>query len=201
MAPGDPAGTDNPAHYGAIIQAMDQGIGQIMGRVRTLPGQTLVFFLSDNGGDNSHNRPANNGPLRGSKGSVYEGGIRVPAIAWMPGRIPSGAVSREPAHVIDILPTVSAVTGTSLPARKLDGRSLVPAFEGHALAPRRLFWSQGNASAVRDGRWKLVTVGTTTALYDLQSDIGEKYDVAGDHPGIVAPLKAALAAWKAEMKR
>jgi arylsulfatase A len=124
MAPGDPAGTDNPAHYGAIIQAMDQGIGQIMGRVRTLPGETLVLFLSDNGGDNSHNRPANNGPLRGSKGSVYEGGIRVPAIAWMPGRVPSGAVSREPAHVIDILPTVSAVTGTSLPARKLDGRSL-----------------------------------------------------------------------------
>lgn len=196
QGPNDPAGYSNAAHYGQMITAQDEGIGRIMGELRAdgLDRNTLVLFMSDNGGYG----PGTNAPFRGVKGEVYEGGIRVPLLAWWPGHIPA-RTSWVIGHVIDLLPTLAAVAGAPLPAgRTIDGRSLLPVLTGlvNGLPARRLFWSQGGNDAVRDGRWKLVVVNGQTELYDLWADKREAHNVATSNPALVGTLQAALAAWK-----
>lgn len=209
QAPGDPPvrvpgqpkapNEGNPANYPLMIQAMDAGIGTIMSTLRTLnlEQNTFVLFFSDNGAF----APGTNAPLRGAKGGVYEGGHRVPAIAYWPGRIAPG-VNSETLATIDVFPTVLELASASAPAaHRIDGTSFLPLLldpQAHMPA-RRLFWMYQDKTAARDGNWKLVTNGGQTALYDLDADLGETTDVAGSNPDIAAALTDAIGRWKADV--
>ncbi|BCX47543.1 N-acetylgalactosamine-6-sulfatase [Haloferula helveola] len=183
----------------AMMTAMDQGIGEIISKLEELElaENTLVFFFSDNG-------PAGGsaGPLRGRKGSNWEGGHRVPAVAFWPGKIKAGQVTDELSISIDLMPTMLELSGASAhPERPLDGVSLVPVLlRGESLGERQLFW---NHKAMRDGNWKLMLGGKGAAgevgLYDLSKDIGEKNNLAKQHPERVETMRKALKAWSEDV--
>jgi len=181
--------------YREMMGAMDESIGAIVAALRRLglAENTLVVFFSDNGGT----RYGSNAPLRGGKGTVWEGGHREPAIAWWPGRIQPGTVTDQLCISLDVMPTLLELAGVPVPAgHMLDGVSLAPLLlEGKPLGHRQLFW---NGRAMRDGQWKLVLGGRGgdgVGLYDLSKDIGEKTDLAAQHPERVAAMRAAIAAW------
>ena len=192
------------AAYAAMITRMDRDIGRIMALLKELgiDEDTLVIFSSDNGaGRGSGYDPdffQSNGPLRGYKGDVYEGGIRVPGIARWPGKVKPGSVSDHPAAFWDLLPTAADIAGAKTPTN-LDGISFLPTLLGEDSRQRKhefLYWeyatSQRSSQAVRMGDLKAVRLTTTnpTELYDLSTDIGEKHNVADRHPDIVARAEA-----------
>jgi len=209
--------------YGDVIEEVDWSVGEILAALRKhgLERETLVVFTSDNGPWLSYGDHAGSaGPLREGKGTAWEGGVRVPFIARWPGRIPAGAVVREPAMTIDLLPTVARLTGARLPGRKIDGLDIWPLLAGErgARSPHEalfFYYQQNELQAVRAGRWKLVLPHTYRTLagrpggqggvpakyqsakaglelYDLEADAGETTDVATRHPEVVGRL-AALA--------
>ncbi len=187
------------ANYPLMIQAMDRGVGTIMGALRSLnlEEKTFVFFLSDNGAF----APGTNRPLRGIKGQLYEGGHRVPAIAYWPGRITPG-VNRQTVAAIDLFPTILGLTSAKAPAaRRIDGASLLPMLLGNEAAPpaRKLFWSYGANTAAREAEWKLVNIDGQKALYNLNADLGETTNVAAKYPSIAASLTNAINTWKADV--
>ena len=176
----------------AQIEEVDWSAGRILDTVRELglAEHTVVIFTSDNGGD----KGCSNAPLRGHKGTTWEGGMRVPAIAWWPGRIAAGGVCDELATTMDLLPTLAALAGGSVPeGRVIDGqdiRGLLFGQPGAASPHESFFYYSGNElKAVRSGAWKLHTNG---ALYDLEEDIGESRDVAASHPDVAARLRGYL---------
>jgi arylsulfatase A-like enzyme len=183
------------ASYDGMMRAMDKGIGQI---VAALPQNTYVFFVSDNGGVPSFG--GNNGPLRGEKGQIWEGGQRVPAIAAGPGVV--RGTSNATLAALDLYPTILQLAGVSKPVGvRLDGFSMVPLLNNTgSLPPRRLFWTIGNNWAVRDGQWKLGMQSGVRGFYDLSRDIGEEFNVAATHPGLVARMQEALARWRTEVR-
>jgi arylsulfatase A len=155
------------------------------------------MFFSDNGA-NSH---GSNGPLRGHKGQLWEGGHRVPCIAWWPGRIQASGVSHDLTITLDVMPTILAAAGVDPPSdRQLDGINLLPLMtEGQSLGPRRLFWAHGNSLAMRDGTWKAVINAPgqkPPGLFDLAEDLGEQNDLAQREPVCLSEMIAAIAAWK-----
>jgi len=196
------AKTDIPRAYREMMQEMDRGIGQVVATVDQLglAERTLVFFLSDNGGTPN----GSNGPLRGFKGQVWEGGHRVPAVARWPGRIESGALCVEPRISIDVMPTMLELTGAKLPGgHKLDGTSLAPVLlEGRPLDERALFWDYRGRQAMRRGPWKLVTgeKGLEEAgLYNLHDDLAETHNLAEEFPQRVKSMLKSIAAWKKDV--
>lgn len=192
--------TDRAAAYAEMVVAMDEGVGQILDTLKELKLEenTLVWFFSDNGGTSL----ANNGPLRGTKGSNWEGGHRVPGIARWPGHIAPGSTTDQLSITLDVMPTLLDYTGTSVPSgHKLDGVSLRQLLEkGEKLPNRQLAW---NGKALRDGNWKLIVNGKQgkqgAALYDLAKDIGEQQDLAAEMPDRVQKMRAALAAWEKDV--
>jgi arylsulfatase A-like enzyme len=170
--------------------------------------RTLIFFFSDNGGPMTK-RNANaslNTPLRGQKGDVFEGGIRVPFVVAWPERLPAGVTFTHPVISLDVLPTALAAAGSTRDPRlpPLDGVDLVPFLLGRTKAAphARLFWRMdgGEAFAVREGRWKWMrTYRNAPQLYDLEADIGEKNDISATHPEVTVRLSAASAAWNREL--
>jgi arylsulfatase A-like enzyme len=192
--------------YAAMNSAMDDGIGRVVAALREykLEQDTLIFFLSDNGGPITV-VPCSNAPLRGGKGQVLEGGIRVPFLACWPGTLPAGAVYNEPVCAIDLLPTALALAGAPPPEKPLDGVNLVPHLTGaNKAAPHeRLFWRTGGGVtwAVREGRYKLLSSAKAEKpqLYDLDADIGEARDLAAEKPDVVKRLTAAFEAWNAQL--
>lgn len=198
QGPNDPPGYNNVASFPAMVRAVDQGIGEIIARVRRLQleRRTLVLFFSDNGG---HPPGSSNAPLRGGKTSVFEGGIRVPAIAWWPGTI-TPRVSDDLVAVQDLLPTLAEIAGATLPPVTIDGRSIAPVLKSGGPAPaRRLFWKHGNNAAVRDGQWKLVMVGGEPMLFNLSADLSENVNLAARRPAQVTELRAAITTWLASV--
>ena len=191
----------SPPTYGEMVEAMDQGVGRILETLQelNLADNTLVFFFSDNGA----NRNGSTGPLRGTKTHVWEGGHRVPAIAWWPGRIRVG-VSNRLVSSLDLMPTMLQLAGLEAPeGRSLDGvdlrRYLRRGGEG---GERSLFWRFRGRTAVRQGRWKLVQGEddqTGPALFDLSQDLGEEINLAGQHPERVESMGQALAAWEKDV--
>lgn len=209
--------------FAAMLSAMDESVGGVLDTLRAkgLDENTLVIFVSDNGGPTPATT-ASNGPLRGFKGQVWEGGVRVPFFVRWTGRVAGGRTIDTPAIAIDIAATCLAAAGS---ADRLDplleGRDLLDLIHpgassseagGDAKAERALFWRFGEQWAVRRGDWKLVHAGTSRPgsedgegdadgakpmLFDLKGDIGEQHDRAATEPAVVAELQAAFDAWNA----
>jgi arylsulfatase A-like enzyme len=200
--------------YAAMMSAMDDAVGAVATKLRgaRLEENTLVFFLSDNGGPTMPGTTINgsvNTPLRGSKRQTLEGGIRVPFVMAWKGRLPAGTVYDHPVIQLDVLPTALAAAGISTgPGDKLDGVNLLPHLTGNAAGPphEALFWRFGEQMAIRRGDWKLVRYGPNAnlqpgeswpKLYNLAADIGESNDLAAKHPEKVKELQGEWDGWNA----
>ncbi len=191
--------------YAAMVTRFDRDIGRLMALLKELglDRDTIVFFTSDNGGypdANARKMFGPQGPLRGSKGDLYEGGLRVPMIARWPGRIAPGRTSGQLWAFWDFLPTACDVAGVA-PPQAIDGISILPTLLGQRQKTQHeyLYWefrTRTFAQAVRWGKWKGVRAGTEEplALYDLEADLGEKMNVAAEHPGVVAKIEGFMAA-------
>jgi arylsulfatase A-like enzyme len=206
--------------FGDAVVEIDWSVGKILDTLRALglDERTLVLFTSDNGPWLSYGDHAGSaGPLREGKGTMFEGGMRVPAIARWPGRIPAGATCRELASTIDVLPTVAKLIGAELPRHRIDGHDITPLLSGvpGARSPHAGFgcyYAGGELQAVRDARWKLhfphgyptlegraggkdgspVPYGNAKiglCLYDLRDDPGEAKDVAAAHEDVVVRMQ------------
>ena len=179
-----------------MVEAMDESIGRVVETVRSLglERHTFIFFCSDNGAT----RNGSNGPLHGFKGSLWEGGHRVPAIACWPGHIEPGTTCDQTVLGMDLFPTMAALAHASLSqGLALDGIDLTPALTQTARLPEHtVFWAYRNQRAVRQGPWKLLIQGDTTRLFNLVEDLAEQNDLAKAKPEIVATLRAALATWQ-----
>jgi arylsulfatase A-like enzyme len=198
----------NRRTYAAMVCALDAAVGQVMARLDATQQMqnTLIFFISDNGGPNLSAKGAgnftDNSPLRGAKGMVYEGGMRVPFLVSWPAKLKPGTYD-QPVIALDILPTAVALAAGEVPQdRVIDGVNLIPYLSGEAAgAPHeRLFWrSQGpqGMHAMRQGNWKLVHLpGGKPELYDLAADIGESKDLSAENPKVVTQLTSAIAEWE-----
>jgi len=190
--------------YAAMLSAMDDGVGEVLTKLRQagLEQDTLVFFISDNGGPEPMNT-SNNGRLRATKGTVYEGGIRVPFLLQWPGKLPGGTVYHSPVISLDILTTALVAAGGHLPKDPpLDGVDLLPFVrkEKTGIPHESLCWRMGVRRAIRKGDWKLVQIGEKPVeLYNLASDIGEETNRAASNPTVVAELETVYKGWEANM--
>ena len=187
----------------AMGKRMDDASGNVVGKLKRegLWENTLLFFISDNGGPLPQS--ANNTPLRAGKHSDYEGGIRVPFLVCWPAKLKAGE-SQVVVSSLDILPTALAAAGLSGPTEKpLDGINILPVLRGETPPkPRTLFWSAGSDEgwwAVRSGDWKLVGEKGKIGVFDLKNDISEKNDLAKTMPQKVAELTKLHDTWLAEM--
>lgn len=203
--------------FAAMLSAMDDAIGTVLAKLAELKLEenTLVFFLSDNGGP-TPSITSGNGPLRGFKSQTWEGGIRVAWLVQWKGQLPAGRVDDRPVIQLDILPTALAAAGVAVPPQwKLDGVNLLPYLRGEdSAAPHQaLFWRFGAQMAVRIGDWKLVKGPGAGAgieenaranlagaeLYNLKDDIGETTNLAGRNPEKVRELAAAWTKWNGDL--
>ena len=204
---------DKRRTYAAMMSAMDDAIGKVIAKSREkkLEENTLVFFISDNGGPTMQGTTTNgsiNKPLRGSKRTTLEGGIRVPFVVKWPGRVPAGKVYDKPVIQLDILPTALAAANVEVPSEaNVDGVDLLPYLNGKdSDAPHSaLYWRFGDQMAIRKGDWKLVRYdrvvdgdkgkATDSKLYNLVSDIGESKDLIDAQPKKAKELQAAWDEW------
>ena len=224
------AGKSGAGLMGDVVMEVDWSVGQILGALRhhNLAENTLVVFTSDNGPWLSYGDHAGSAkPLREGKGTMFEGGYRVPTIFWWPGKIPAGTTCDELASTIDILPTVASLLDTPLPDHRIDGHDIQPLLfnKAGAQSPHQAFYCYyggGELQAVRDRRWKLHTPhryrslkgrsgGTDgkpvqyeqekigAELFDLKNDIGETTNVASQNPQVVARLMAELEKGRADL--
>jgi len=189
--------------YAGMLAAMDDAVGKILAKLRELKLEqdTLVAFYSDNGGPTAQTTSRND-PLRGFKGQMYEGGIRVPFLLQWKGRLPAGIVYEPMVAGFDLHATALAAAGVPLPKEKpLDGVDLVPYLKGEKKGQPRetLFWRAGAQHAARVGDWKLVSVRGDAQLFNLKDDIGEKTDLSAKRPEKLKELQAAYAAWDKQM--
>jgi arylsulfatase A-like enzyme len=195
------------AAYAAMISRMDRDVGRLLDTLEALglDENTLVLFTSDNGpvvgrGGADPVFFDSNGPLRGFKRDFYEGGIRVPMVAWGPGRVPAGAESHHTSYFGDFLATFAEAAGTEAPEPN-DSVSMLPALRGQPgqqQAHDYLYWEFYGPSvkqAVRAGRWKAIRdpmPDGPVRLYDLQKDLSERRDVAAEHPEVVAEMERIM---------
>lgn len=191
--------------HAAMISRLDRDVGRLLDLLKELglEQKTIVFFTSDNGphreGGNNPDFNDSNGPLRGIKRDLYEGGIRTPMIVRWPGRVPAGRVSDQVWAFWDFLPTAAALAEAKTP-RGLDGISMLPALEGRKQTRQHeyLYWEfheGGFKQAIRSGAWKGVRLAPDKPLelYDLRTDLGETNNVAAANPQVVKRLEALLA--------
>jgi arylsulfatase len=185
------------AAYAAMITRMDRDIGTIMAVLKELglDSNSLVTFGSDNGptynGGTDSTFFESAGPFRGLKGSLYEGGIRVPLIARWPGKVPAGTTSDHVCAFWDIMPTLAEIVGVKTP-KDIDGISLLPTLlgKGRQLQHRYLYWEYARRQAVRTGDWKAIRhrPDRNIELYNLKNDISEQNNVAAENPQIAAEI-------------
>ena len=213
--------------YGDVIEEIDWSVGQVLAALKTcgVDEQTLVIFTSDNGpwirfGD----RGGSAKPLRDGKGTIYEGGMREPCIMRWPGTIPAGAVCREVAGTIDLMPTIARLAGGQAPAdRVIDGRDIWPlmAAKNGATSPHPAYYyypkCQTEPMAIRCGQWKFHKAGQRyrtwqekgkwihrlvdcpDELYNLETDVSEATNLAEKHPDLVAKFTAMIDAFHADL--
>jgi arylsulfatase A len=187
------------ADYVRMLERADQGVGRILALLeqRGLAANTLVIFTNDNGGE----WLSRNAPFFHRKGTLWEGGIRVPLILRWPARLPAGKTSPQVAATMDLTATMLAATGTNPPANyRPDGIDILPMLRGDApVLDRNVFWRvlpPRQMRAVRSGSWKLLVDGPQVLLFDLSSDPGERNDLAARQPEKVATLKRLYQAWE-----
>jgi arylsulfatase A-like enzyme len=210
--------------YGDWVEETDWSTGRVLDTLRELKlaENTLVVFSSDNGPSAAFEELAGEAtPLRGAKGSTWEGGVRVPTLAWWPGKIAPGSVCEAMSGNIDLLPTFVRLAGGTVPAdRKIDGKDIAPLLLGQTRESPHEAWFYYNSSrleAVRVGTWKLAMAPqreisnpverhpgvfasqAKPRLYDLATDLGERTDIAAVHPDVVAKLKAVAARMAADL--
>ncbi len=199
--------TGTRADYVRMVEHLDRRIGEIIRSIddHKLGADTLVIFVDDNGGE----RFSSNAPFSGSKGTLWEGGIRVPCVIRWPGVIPGATVSHQAAMTMDLTAMILSACGVKPPAgRVLDGEDLLPILSGKAPERERtMFWRTRHPAfpsaqkAVRRGRWKYLTDGRTEFLFDLKTDSGEARDLADENPKLVTELKKALSEWEERIGR
>jgi arylsulfatase A-like enzyme len=186
--------------YKAMLESMDTAIGRVLKALdrNGLTDNTLVVFTNDNGGE----RLSDNGPFRHHKATLWEGGIRVPAILRWPGTLPKGRSSAQPAMSMDLTATIASACGVQAASNEpFDGINLMPVLTGkEGPKTRDLFWriNQPNqrVRAVRSGKWKFVLDSSINNLYDLAADPGETRDLYWVHPEVAADLKKKLENWE-----
>jgi arylsulfatase A len=213
QVPGKPADVRNANTYGPetgtradyvrMVEYLDRCVGKLLAQIDNLglDKDTLVVFLSDNGGE----RLSDNGPLFHGKYSLWEGGIRVPCLLRLPGVIAPGTVSSQPVIAMDLHATILAAAGLGAPAGlTLDGEDVLPVLAGKKPAKTRtFFWrlhrpgETFGQKAVRRGKWKLIEDRGVELLFDLEEDRGERRNLAYRQPKLVAELRKALAVWEA----
>ncbi len=210
--PKPPTGVNHPV-YAAMVEELDQTVGRVLDKLEELDlsDNTVVMFTSDNGGlrkiyTGVGEEVSSNAPLRDEKGTLYEGGIRVPMIVRWPGVVPAGSVCRAPATTADLLPTFCEMARAKLPDQPIDGTSLVPLLVDRATAldrPAIYFhyphYHHGRpAGAIRSGDLKLIEFfeDGKLELYNLAQDIGETNDLAAEMPDKARRLQQQLAAWR-----
>ncbi len=205
--------------YGDVVEELDWSVGQVVQRLRdlNLVENTLVFFTSDNGPWLPHKLNGGSaGLLREGKGTTWEGGMREPGIAWWPGKIRPGQVNTTMAGTMDLFSTCLTLAGVALPTdRVIDGRDLSPVLFGRGGLEDRAYFYYRNThlSAVRKGPWKLHIVTSESVgprarqeiaqdpplLFHLEHDPSEKFNVAAEHPDVVADLRKEIAEHKANL--
>ena len=203
------------ASGGDTVEEIDWSTGRIFAKLDELgiDDDTLVIFTSDNGGATRHG--ASNAPLRGAKGTTWEGGHRVCFLARWPGHVPAGSASDAMALSLDILPTFAAIAGGEVPSdRVIDGKDIRSILLGDESQPTPhvayYYYFMSHLNAVRSGRWKLHVArqggrapdyepNPVLELYDLQADIGETHDVAEDYPQVVERLQALAEVARADL--
>ncbi|MGQ9732828.1 MAG: sulfatase-like hydrolase/transferase [Candidatus Zipacnadales bacterium] len=207
----------------AMLSAVDDSVGEIIGALERygLRENTFCFFQSDNGpsretrnwldGTTAPYYGGQAGELKGHKFSLYEGGIRMPALMSWPARIPPGQVISEMGAAMDIFPTFLSAAGINPDSYDIDGKNVLPMItEGEPTPHDRIFWEQGNQTAVRQGKWKLVLNGQLVEgvapeddvhLADLSGDMGERWNLKDECPEVCAELKAAAEAWRRDIDR
>ena len=188
----------------AMLDSLDQGVGRVLDTLEELGlrENTLVLFIGDNGGYLKDG----NWTLHGRKGSLFEGGLRVPFLASWPARLPKATVYAEPVTHRDVLPTIVAAAGLPIP-KELDGANLLPCLLGERKKPphETLFWGGRGRFAVRRGPWKLVNDSDarkgepTLRLYNLANDLAEQHNVLGEHKAIADELAALHKQWLADV--
>ena len=191
--------------YLAQLSLLDDAIGTVTAALTETGqrGRTLIFFFSDNGGHTPSG--ADNRSLRGMKGTLYEGGVRVPFLVSWPAKLPAGTTFDQPVSSLDVFASALAAAGIAMPTdKKYDGVNLVPHLAGEAKTPphERLFWRmpRKQSYAVREGNWKLIRTGETPPeLYDLASDPSEKINAAAANPEVATRLTTALEEWRKEL--
>ena len=192
--------------FAAMLANLDESVGEVLEAVRqnNLDDRTLIVFLSDNGGP-TRELTSSNAPLRGEKGSMYEGGLRVPFIMRWQDRLPAGAIDDRMVASVDLFPTIASICGAGTPDG-LDGTNLMPYLTGDNDAPPHdsFFWRQGGRTAIRKGDWKLVDMTWSASvqeweLYNIASDIEESNNLAASEPERVKELADAWATMNAEM--
>ncbi len=185
------------ADYVQMVEHADRGIGEVLDALARhgLTDDTLVIFTSDNGGE----RLSRMGPLAQSKGTLWEGGVRVPGIVCWPRRLPAGQTDSQPVITMDFTASILAATGAQAP--ELDGRDVLPMLAGEAPpAERTFFWrierKERSQRAARQGHWKYLRDGQQELLFDLSTDVGEKRDLAASKPDRVAAMRRLQAEWE-----
>ena len=189
--------------YVRMLERADRGVGEILAALerRGLARNTLVIFTNDNGGE----WLSRNAPFFHRKGTLWEGGIRVPLIVRWPGSLPAGSVSGQVAITMDLTASILAAAGVRAPdGYRPDGIDILPILRGDAPpSERRLFWRWDRPDrrqrAVRSGQWKLLADANQLLLFDLSADPGERNDLAGAHPELVARLVRLLEEWEANV--
>jgi arylsulfatase A len=189
--------------YAAMLERADAGVGQILRTLdmRGLAKNTLVIFTNDNGGE----WLSSNAPLFHRKDTLWEGGIRVPAILRWPGRLPAGKTSTQAGITMDLTASILAATDSPVPPEaRLEGINLLPILEGRSpLVERTLFWRinipNRQQRAVRRGDWKLLVDGDDLLLYNLRADIGERNDLARQRSDLVAALRPLISEWEKDV--
>jgi arylsulfatase A-like enzyme len=186
--------------YGRMVQSLDANIGRVLQAldVHGLSENTIVVFTSDNGGE----RFSKTWPFTGMKQELLEGGLRVPAIARMPGHIAAGSVSDQAMITMDWAPTLLAIGGTRPdPAYPSDGEDLAPALTGAAAHPRKFYWryKAGSQRAIRDADWKYLRIAGNEFLFDVVQDPRERANLKERYSDVFDRLKGDWEAWNATM--
>ena len=177
--------------FAAMVLSLDDGIGRVLAALKKqgLEENTLVIFMTDHGGDPDYG--GSNGPLRGEKATLFEGGVRVPCLMRWPGKFKPGTTVDSVCSSLDLFPTFCSLTGADASKFQLDGTDLTGLlFEGKAPAERELFWELKTEAALRSGAWKYLRTADDEYLFNLEKDRDEKRNLAKQHPDILARLKA-----------